>query len=68
MPGNGKIDTIRKWLVAGGLDADRVKAVLEQIKEAVFKELKPGQILDDYLPILESIGAKLLDLKGTVPH
>jgi hypothetical protein len=67
MPGNGKIDKIRKWLVAGGLDSDRVKAALEQIKEAVFKELKPIQILDDYLPILEAIGAKLKALKETVP-
>jgi AAA ATPase domain len=67
IPGVGKVAKFRHWFKAGGMTQEVAKVALERIKEAVFKNLKPAQICDEYTKVVAGIGKKLQDLKSSVP-
>lgn len=60
---DGKINVIKKWFKKGGIPADAIKRLLEQIKSDVFDNLKPAQISDVYWDLLRGIPDKFLSNK-----
>jgi predicted ATP-dependent endonuclease of OLD family len=54
-PTDGRIDQLRRWLEAGGISGDGVKAALNEIKSNVFENLNAGQILPTYSEYLDAL-------------
>jgi len=54
-----KLNTIKTWLVRGGIGTDEIKRILESVKEQLFSELKPSHIEEKYYDLLVQVSSKL---------
>jgi hypothetical protein len=58
----GRLDVLRKWLEQNGIDKDKIKPMLNNIKTELFDNLKPSQIEPDYYDLLNELEKKLSHL------
>ncbi len=54
-----KLSVLTKWLTNSGVQADDKKPMLNEVKEAVFSNLKVGQIEDKYFALLKTLAEKI---------
>jgi len=54
-----KLIAIQKWLREEGLPQDKMKEVVDKIKQDVFDHLKPGQVAEEYFDLLAALADRL---------
>jgi predicted ATP-dependent endonuclease of OLD family len=63
----GRIHAIRSWLIQGGIEQDKLREILNSIKDDIFDNLKSSHIEQKYYDFLSKLADYISKMKSVAP-